>query len=456
MKTIISPHVDLFIRACGVFGFLHVLVYIFNFNQPIYASTALVALLSMAMLIKPVVGFCVLIVPLLSLDAFLYAPMQSNHTVMTNFFLIAVLVSACASYLKNRSWANAWAGFAPVGRTLLLIMYFFGTFHKINSGFLNPEESCSVTLWRAMPWPLAAADGVLWRYIMMYGTLLIESALLFALLIPRLRYWGILLGISFHAMLALSDYAMYSAFSMLTVALHLLFLSPEAAARVARDPLWLYLTENIQKPLGFLILLCWLSVMFILASLSQYGSAGLIWLIGMMPLIIAIARAGNVDHSPQALSFFWGKPWLVNIISLLFLFNGFTPYLGLKTAQSINMFANLRLEGGASNHLILSQAPGPFQYLEDLVEITQPGSSPFFIYIKNNNLRLVYYDFLNRLEREPNLIVSYRHNGRLYENQSAQTLQIEIKSKLHSRWFRAWFHFRPVDISPVKVCAIDR
>ena len=49
------------------------------------------------------------------------------------------------------------------------------------------------------------------------------------------------------------------------------------------------------------------------------------------------------------------------------------PYLGLKSAQAVNMFSNLRLEGGVSNHLILPHPPGPFGYPEDIAVIEHGG-----------------------------------------------------------------------------------
>lgn len=121
------------------------------------------------------------------------------------------------------------------------------------------------------------------------------------------------------------------------------------------------------------------------------------------------------------------------------------------------MFANLRLEGGVSNHLVLRQPPGPFEYLGQLVEITGSGGIPHLNYIQQNDLRLVYYEFLNRVERAgAGAKVSYRMNGIEYVDRTKADLQAEFDRVLHARWFRAWFHFKPVDLTMPKPCARDR
>ena len=105
-----------------------------------------------------------------------------------------------------------------------------------------------------------------------------------------------------------------------------------------------------------------------------------------------------------------------------------------------------------SNHLVLRGPPGPFKYLEDIVEIRSVSGIAYLDSAKRNNLHVTYYDLLNRLERHPHHIVSYVRKGELYRHQSAETLREDIIEILHPRWFRKWFHFRPVDIAQPTVC----
>jgi hypothetical protein len=118
------------------------------------------------------------------------------------------------------------------------------------------------------------------------------------------------------------------------------------------------------------------------------------------------------------------------------------------------MFANLRLEAGVSNHLVFSQAPAPFGYLEDTVEIVDSGSIRYFQSVKQNDLRLTWYDFLNRMERAgADTRVTYRRNGVLHNAVSQSDLQDAFANTLHSRWVRAWLHFTPVSLKDPKPCA---
>ena len=105
----------------------------------------------------------------------------------------------------------------------------------------------------------------------------------------------------------------------------------------------------------------------------------------------------------------------------LFFLNCMMPYFGLKTAQAINMFANLRLEGGINNHLVMTWAPAPFDYLDDLVVVRAASGDRFLEYIAESDFGLVYYDLLNRLDRSPDARVTFELDGVVHENQTAET-----------------------------------
>ena len=83
-----------------------------------------------------------------------------------------------------------------------------------------------------MPEPLSRLDGPLVHYATIYGTFAAEGAIALMLLTPRLRHWGVVGGILFHLLIALSDYAMYISFTMLSIALHACCSSPIAPCRI--------------------------------------------------------------------------------------------------------------------------------------------------------------------------------------------------------------------------------
>ena len=452
-----APLLDLFAAFWGMFAVLHFLVYLFDFGQQAWPTTYAIPLLGLWLLFHPRSRLVLLVLlGVMLADAWLHMPLQSNHTIMKNFFLLAVLLGGMYFALRGRSLESLFQAVAPVGRALLLVMYVFGVFHKINSGFLDPQASCAMTLWREMPLPLSMLDGPWIARLAIYGTLVIESLIFLFLLVPGLRHIGIVTGIGFHMLLALSNYALYSAFSALSMVLHVLFLTPEAAARIQNDPLWLKAMAKSRTFAGRLAIAAYLLLLVVASYAGAFQLVAAFWFLVAIPLLVLVARHGRDARDTRTWGIVLTRPIWLNAISLAFFLNCITPYMGLKTAQSINKFANLRLEGGVSNHLVMRHAPRPFTYLEDLVRVTDVSGVAYLYYIKSQDLRITYYELLNHLERNPGARVSYERNGTKYDRQSSATLAEDIDRMLHPRWFRKWFHFMPVDVSEPKACARDR
>lgn len=450
----------LFNVAWGFFAILHVIAYAWFFKpgEPLRASTWLIALFGAGLMFRPRSGHLFLaLLFAFCVDAWLQMPVQSNHTIIKNFLLLGMCAAGARQWLKGGKWSDVYADFAPLGRVLLVVMYVFGVFHKINSDFLDPSVSCAVALWRQMPAPLSYIDNPAMHQLAIYGTFLVEGAILLCLLLRRTRALGIGLGIGFHSLLALSGYAMYVQFSMLTVTLHILFIERFSAAAILSSPFWARLQTALTSPLGILGLAVWVTLFSVLAWNGSFSQTALIWLPGVLAFAWAVIYHGHSDAPPSpARSLLVSRSWLVNLLSVLFFLNCVTPYLGLKNAQSINMFANLRLEAGVSNHLVLKTPPAPFGYLEDLVSIRESSGSAYLAYISNERLYMTYYHLLDHLERNPGASVTFERRGAVLANQSAASLHEEIERVLHPRWFRNWFHFAPADLSQPKPCALDR
>ena len=446
----------LFGIAWGFFCFLHLVSYAFFFHSEVYPTTVAIGALGVALIYKPAshrVFF--LSIPVMCIDAWLQAPMFSNHTMLKNFVLLTMLGAGARQMLRGGNWDDFLRDFVPGLRVLLAVMYVFGVFHKINSDFLNADTSCAVALWVRMPLGLPAIDHPLFLQLTMWGTLVIETLILLCLLLPSLRGVGIWIGIAFHSLLGMSEYAMYPQFSLLTVCLHLAYLDGRAVQRLALSPVWIGAERFAISRRGRTAIAGWLVLIAVIARTGAYSSVGIAFLLPVLLLLLLLAHLPRrVEAGRERL--LWSRSLAVNLISLLFFFNCITPYLGLKTSQSMNMFANLRLEGGISNHRLLPNAPGPFHYLEDLIEIEAVRGSQYLAYVQREDLRMVYYDFLDQLDREPHAVVSYIRNGVLHENQTASMLATERERVLHPAWMRKWFHFNPVDLREPKPCALDR
>lgn len=429
-------------RFFGLFSMLHVIIYLFRYTPAEWLPTsAPVFLLGLYLFLAPSSARAwVLLVVTLAVDAWLQAPLASNHTILKNFWILALLLGGGYAWLRGLSFEVFFQRVRPVGQALLVVMYFFGVFHKLNTGFLDPEVSCAVELWRVMPPFLAWLDATWFHYLAIYATLVIEAAIVLALLVPRTRHLGIVAGIGFHGLLALSGYAMYAVFSTLTIFLHLLFLSPDGARRVVASAPWQFVDRALEKPHFFVLLLALFLLLAFSALTRSFVHVSYLWLVVVAPLLWCIVVYGRGEQHQRIL---WSRWHWLNIVSLAFFLNGAMPYLGLKTAQTLNMFANLRLEGGVSNHLVFRHPPGPFGYLEDLADVHRADPElRLGFFLRRDDSLIVYYDLLNRMERHPEASVSYRRAGVDFDDMTFADVREDAERLLHSRAFRRYFHFR--------------
>lgn len=333
-------------------------------------------------------------------------------------------------------------------------MYTFGIFHKINTDFLDPTVSCAVALWREMPAPLAWVDIPAMHHLAIYGTFVVEGAIMLMLMVSRWRHFGIAAGIGFHTLLALSGYAMYPTFSTLSIVLHTLFLTPGAALRITQSPLYVRLDQRINSLGGVAFIMVVLVLMALAAALQDFTLVGLAWLLLVAWPLAAIILHGRPQEADEERGwFFLSRLPGLNIISVLFFLSCVAPYLGLKTAQAMNMFANLRLEGGVSNHLVLPAPPGPFEYLGDLVVIEEAQGSAYLERLAQKDDRaLVYYHLLSVLEETPDAKVTFTRDDERVGPVTGAALLAADGDMLHAGWVRKFFHFRPVQTARPTPC----
>lgn len=428
---------EIFATIFGLFSIFHFFNYAFEYGRfPPSWDMFLVLAAALALLFKPSSSRLLFGLMLIStVSTVLQAPVQSNHTIVRAAALLGYWLSFIVAMVRNDSFARIFDRFAPAGCAALLVMYFFGIFHKINTDFLDPATSCATTLWRLMPWPLSALQGPVIDYAAIYGTFAVEGAIVAALLSRRFRHWGIAAGIAFHLLLSLSTYAMYISFTTLSIALHSLFLTEEAAQKTLASPTVGYVRSKLAQPiykLGVMGLCLWLAVF---AFGGQYTLATLAALPLVLPFCWAVLRYGSASDRERG-----ATPVIGIIVGALFFANCAMPYFGLKTAQSVNMFANLRLEAGVSNHLIFNAERRPFGYLDEVVTLADNGG------------QFVYYDVLVWLRRHPDRTLTFVKDGEVFDNASARSLASDIERLLMPDWVNKWFHFQAVDLNQPEVC----
>jgi len=388
-----------------------------------------------------------------TISAIAQAPVGSNHTIVRNFVVLGYWISFIYAMLRGLKWSDIFTNFTTAGQACLMVMYFFGVFHKINTDFLNPETSCATALWREMPWPLHLIDHPIMHYLAIYGTFVVEGVLVLMLFSRRFRHIAVVFGILFHLMLALSNYSMYISFTTLAIALHCLFLNEESARNIQNSRLMIAVKTRIQNPVYFAaaIILGLMSVVIAVFS-RQFSYVTLLMFPILLPFCYIIIRHG------ASRAVLLGRENKISansigiVVGLAFFMNCWSPYLGLKSGQAVNMFANIRLEAGVSNHLIMKDAPKPFKYLEDVVEIQSSEGGGELKYYEKNNAGMIYYELLARFDYNPELKATYLRSGKLYEDMTALKLKDEIEDRLHPRWFRKWFHFKEAELERPEYC----
>ncbi|WP_028936225.1 hypothetical protein [Pseudonocardia spinosispora] len=304
-------------------------------------------------------------------------PDAANHTVVSLFVALGFGAAALHVWATRRArqgdedFLVRWfrAARTPVG-LVLLVVYLFTVFDKINTAFFDPATSCAGTLLGdlftknglgfAIP-PVMVQGAAI-------GTVLVEATILALLAVPRCRRWGLLLGIGFHLVLAP---ATFWDFSTTVFALYLLFVPTRVfAGLVGRSDR----TRRIALVAFGIHLL-----MAIVAGLTGARSGPhaavwhvlivVAWYVSVLPLLVQLLRACFADRGPA--TGYRPRPVVLLLVPLLVFVNGLAPYLGLKTVASFSMFSNLHTEQGRTNHLVPGLASlQVIPYLRDTVTLT--------------------------------------------------------------------------------------
>lgn len=437
----------------GLFSLFHVFNYAFAYGRyPPSADLIAVFVAALLLLRHPYSARALTLLMLASLfSTIAQAPAQSNHTMLRTVVIIGYWMSFLWTFVRVKNPGEIFENFVLAGRGSLIVMYVFGIFHKINTDFLNPETSCAVKLWQDMPAPLSMVQGYWMDLLAIYGTYGIEGAIALALIVPRTRYIGLVFGIGFHLILGLSDYAAYIAFTTLSIALHALFLSKTQTARMVGSPEMVFIRARIQQPFYVAAYLFFLIGGALAMYRQDFSLSNLYLLPFVLPLCWLIVRYGREETSQKHSK----SAWVIGLTAAgIYFANGAAPYFGLKTAQSINMFANLRLEGGVSNHLMFPNPPGPFTYLDDVAVISEATESRFLLNYQYQDFAIVYYDLIAHLADNPRVHVSFDMGGQSFTNVSAADIQGDIDAMVHHPWVRKWFHFQPVQLERPEGCSL--
>jgi hypothetical protein len=342
------------------------------------------------------------------------SPITPNHTIFHSFVHLAFLLT-----LLLRCPAH----FAPTVRYLTLAVYAISFFHKLNADFLHPTISCASELTLTILRRFAMAPSDFSSSIPAWATLFCESFIPLLLLFPRTIPAALLLAIAFHGVLSLVPVSGVYSFSATMLAALVLFLPAQTVTPYLR-----YL-----RPL---VLLFALSLLLPLSPLWYFRLGFLAWFAIPLGLLWALRGA----HTPPPLP----RPsWLASTLLLLFLCNGFAPYLGLHTLRTFSMFSNLRTEGGRTNHWLIPTSLQLFPYQRQLANILETNN-PALQFYADRLERLPLHELRRRLT--PTTTVTYTLNGQTFHHPTTPLAPV-------SPWVAKWLAFRPVSPSTQAACA---
>ncbi len=278
--------------------------------------------------------------------------------------------------------------FSSTALLLLVAIYFFCFFHKLNSGFIDARDSCATfLLWdsvQRLTLSVQEKPTVFFGLISIYGTFVVEGLFPLLFLCRKTRFFGILLGVSFHAFLGIIHYH----FSVLAFALYALLLDESylealiVRIRQALPSLYrFWLMTPVTLMAIYLLFFFEKSLVSMDAWKSPFSSyRPFLWL-GLCAFVLYHLCKTWWEREKDVLAPLHLKkiPLVFLIFPLLAAVNALGPYLGFKNSQALTMYSNLVTEGPTSNHFIIPKgAIQIFDFGDDLVQVESSNHFAFY------------------------------------------------------------------------------
>lgn len=377
-------------------------------------------------------------------------PFAPTHVVMELFVFLSIFFSYLFLAIEKKrldvDLQELYDVFSPLGRWLLIIMYFFGTFHKLNPGFLSLDSSCAIPYLRGLPIPDFLVEQVWVQWTAIYMTLFLEFTAMLLLFSSRTKYYGMLLGMPFHLLIGISAYGTLAHFSAFALTLHILFTPSNFSHLIAKDnsmPPWLRNKNTIQ-----LITIAIVMLQFIFAYLGAWMLMNILFGLFGTLLIAAVLKYGSnkSKHSHYRLI---SRAGIINALPILFFIHCSGPYIGLNTAAVVEMFSGLRVEGGESNHYIIRKTLDPFNYHKHVLYIEE-AKNDYLNYLKKEKLGILMFDFQRYLtvKEEPLFLpLKLKLNGEIHHINSFDAMNLFVDTYFFDQsWLeRYYLIFREVD-----------
>lgn len=423
-----NPAADLQFR---IFAVLWAIASLFHMAHSstfdIQLNLALLTLSALYVVFKPSLTSFTVFIALQVFDGLYRMPFTTNHWFFTVLVNLTILYALISLMIKRQSFhirdGDLLGAFSPVVRVEVIILYFFTAFHKLNAGFFSPETSCATDLLAAQHLDIVIPLTPRIYSLNAYFTVALEFLIPTMLCFKRTRNAGIMAGLLFHGVLAYSTYNAFYDFSSMIFALYFLFCSPGISTMIVTFINKLRsVFRNIVKNFGttrlVMIILSLIAAAVLLSyfnkNLDNFQSVHLyfFWTLFSMMCISGFIAFVLLYRSPaeKTYSRTWSH-WSFFVFPVIVFLNGAAPYLGLKTDSSYAMFANLRTEGGVTNHFIVPAHFQLFDFQKNVVEIIS-STDPGFQKLANEKRLLVLFEFRRLTDRRKPSCVEYSLNGK--------------------------------------------
>jgi len=431
-------------------------------NQITHSPPTLAGLLELAVLLtclavvwSPTRKWILALAALELVDFGMSLPHMPNHRLITAGMSFGILLAFGSAAVKKPSAENPpFANFASVGRLSLIIVYAYAVFHKLNADFVRVDTSCATVFYghvgRTLPF-LPESNLVL--QALPYLTLLTEAAIPLLLLSSRTRFLGIWTALFFHSLLAFDvekhffDFSS-TIFALLSLYLPLSFLDNLRGSLRSRPYLGLQLWRR-------LFTLLYLSVTF--ASLFSSNRFGfyvffggrqiLWWLLNALYVFLFYLGTRKVVWEDAPLL---PRRLLTLLLPALFVINGLCPYLGIKTRSSFDMYSNLRVEGGRSNHFLIRRPLDLFGHMHELYQLRESPDPFLRAELLEPGLLITGFELRRYLSRNPNTPISYSVGDEVRILARASDEEALVKKQSFIEEKILWY--RPVDPRPHANC----
>lgn len=312
-------------------------------------------------------------------------PNIPNHQYLLLSFDLVVCMALFSDIARSRKptlesiVTSARTGFL----TMVGIVYLFAAFAKLNHGFLS-ENNCATRFLANIQQFYSFVPSLPGHWLAI-GTIALELFLAVLLFSPRTRPFGVRMGIVFHILLAMDPIKRFFNFSsviLLGLCSGVSFSLSEKSDSLVR----FLMTSSVVAFAIFRV---------IDTPLISAVVLSLIWI--MLALIVFSASMPSIK--PYALPLQFSAVFGACLI----LAQGFSPYLGIKTRQSFQMYSNLTINEQNSNHLIIPKSFDLLGLMKDRVTIRKDDGG--------ETQETSLYEFYRLLKENPDTKYSIRQGN---------------------------------------------